>query len=801
MKRSTRRSPRGWAFHALGPWLGVWFAIAFLAFGGVHASTRAVLHGMAAVACVLALGVPDALLQRAGASWRFALAGGLMLAAVGVGLVPVPATVLAVVAPGAPPAEGWRSLSQSIPHTVGEIAHLLLLYGAGLLAALYAQVAPRRSVVRQVGLVGAAGLLVVATVHAGTGTSQLFGVVPTWITPPKRFFAPFLNPNHLASALLLLWPMLGYVALNPSQSVLRRGIAGALTVGAVVTMIAAGSRGALGVVAIQGALMALWRWRASRLLSGVVGGGGALVVTALGWWDPGRLRMGQAAIDVFRGHWLAGSGGGTFDEASQAVRSDTQFEAWSHAHHDGMEWLAETGLVGCVALVAAALLLAGSPGRSDPRAAPLQLGALGGLLHACVDFPLQIPALGMGVAALGASGWVVYGPRERVAGSIVRSGLVALAVAQGLAGAWQVRTVVEDAAVATLRAQRSPPRRAFERLERWAPWHPALPLARARQLVAAGRADDAVEVALRVGRQHPASATTLRGVAQGMLSAGNLAQAKVFADAAVDRAPYDWRSRALRAEVLDRGQEPGAVEAWLDVVARGGPLTAVRRTWSRLPVGLPWVEAAVDQPARYLDRLGKTLVELGDVDGARVAYEYARQKEPHRLFATYVTLLEDAGEAEVGERRLVEALDREPNQRAHLRQLAGLRERAGRPGEAVPIWLRLASLEPAAQAGAVRTLAQSQGLGAARTYVARLARTRGPAGVHPLALLEEARQLLRAQQGSECISRLIESGLLDDARHGNVARRISEACRRVATTRLRPDQRGTSPRKPDQENP
>ena len=61
-----KRTPRGMAFRILGWWLVGTLVLAFGAFGGVHAWTRAWLHIALAVAAGLLVATPTGLLPRLG---------------------------------------------------------------------------------------------------------------------------------------------------------------------------------------------------------------------------------------------------------------------------------------------------------------------------------------------------------------------------------------------------------------------------------------------------------------------------------------------------------------------------------------------------------------------------------------------------------------------------------------------------------------------------------------------------------------------------------------------------------------
>ena len=279
---------------------------------------------------------------------------------------------------------------------LSEITHILLIVGMGLVVASWAVLRGRRTPLERAITVGAGMLVVVSALHAATGATALFGFWDTWITPPQRFFAPFLNGNHLAAALLLAWPVLLGQAFRPDRLRSDRLAALALALAALAVVAWTGSTGGLvaaGIVAIGAAVYVEWiRWPWLVLL-GVAGIGAVVAFDPLG--DHGRLDMWQATLALWLDHPLTGSGGGTFDQAVGRYRVDTAFLQWHHAHNDALEWVAETGLLGVGALGMAAYALwprlrsawRGSHGSRRAGWVFLGLGAVA--LHSLVEFPFR----------------------------------------------------------------------------------------------------------------------------------------------------------------------------------------------------------------------------------------------------------------------------------------------------------------------------------------------------------------------------------------------------------------------------
>ncbi|MEM6928105.1 MAG: hypothetical protein AAF602_14330, partial [Myxococcota bacterium] len=230
----------------LGVWLALTLGFAIVSFGGVHAPTRAALHGLLAVGFVLCVWQHDRLLAEAGRVvdlGRFALAAAAVMA---LGLLPLPGVLLRVLQPGTAAAAPGRAhtLSWSVVDTLDALTLLGLGGGMLVLVGVWAATRPRRGVVETAALVGTVAIVVTASVHALGGFTSLFGVAETWVRPPKRFFAPFLNDNHTASILLATWPLWLDQGLDPARPGATRAAALVLTVTLIGLFVATASLGA-----------------------------------------------------------------------------------------------------------------------------------------------------------------------------------------------------------------------------------------------------------------------------------------------------------------------------------------------------------------------------------------------------------------------------------------------------------------------------------------------------------------------------------------------------------------------------
>lgn len=115
-----------------------------------------------------------------------------------------------------------------------------------------------------------------------------------------------------------------------------------------------------------------------------------------------RLSLGLLGQRPWLGHGL-----GAFPDLFQSVRPETLAQVWTEAHNSWLETLVELGIPAalCVFLALSWVwgrCVIGAMTRRQERILPA-LGAAAGLveaLHCLVDFPIQIPAIALAVAAL-----------------------------------------------------------------------------------------------------------------------------------------------------------------------------------------------------------------------------------------------------------------------------------------------------------------------------------------------------------------------------------------------------------------
>jgi O-antigen ligase/tetratricopeptide (TPR) repeat protein len=772
----SSRSHRRPVTAGLGAGLVVVVGSALLSFGGVHLPTRALLHVGCAFLLVAAATLPDSALGRAGVVWRLTIAGVAVLAAVAVGLVPLPSAVLGFVAPGivaARPDAAWATLSLDPERTVGFLCQVLLPVTIALVTAVWGVSRWRRRDAETAVLGFGAALVAIAAWHAGTGTTVLFGTVDTWIAPPARFFAPFLNANHLAATLLLPLPVAVGVATRSGSRTGVRVAAGALAVAICVVIVWTRSMGgvaAAGIV-VPLALVVAGRVRAWTLLA-LAPIGTVLLVAADRWASAhdaltlhGRVEMWQAAFAVWRDHWFAGSGGGTFVTAVLPYRDDRRFLTWDHAHDDWIEWLSDTGLVGVLALLVVVVALWPRPTRGGRRAGLLLVGVLGVALHAVVDFPFQLPGIAMATAVVVAIVVSVFEERRPASPNGVRTVLLAAAGMSMVAAAWMERSDIANRAA---KAYAAGDLEAVRTLVRVAPWRPEVALDRARREI-----DEAPTLA--AASRFAWDPGALCNLSAELARRGSGAEAVRVADRAIVRSPSDWRTYVTRAQAMEVADREAAGQAWVDAVAHGAPPTFVRRGWRFLPVGLVWADAVEGLPFYQVNAIANELAKLGDPEAALLAYEHAYQTSHGVLHTGHVRLLMRFGALDQAAALLERALAvrRDPR---HVELLAEIRDLQGRGGDAFHLWLELAPRGGKMLARAARAKASHEGPESALAWMDALALAGGSSLRDANVQLEHARLEGAAGRPDVCEREVRLSGLLDDRHHAPAAKALLQAC-------------------------
>lgn len=442
-------------------------------------------------------------------------------------------------------------------------------------------------------------LVLCASLHEGLGLDRAMGLFAIEHRPVS-YWGPLVNANHLATCMLLLWPCALHVARSdPTARWRALGVATAL--GAVAVFVLVQSIGAALVAAVVGSLA--WTRERDRGLFGaltlVTGLAlGSLYLTLqptwldnsfIGRWDQ---YAGTAQMFVER-PWF-GWGAGTYEQAFAPFDGSGRFVKIEHAHSDLLEWMSETGVFG---LVCGGVALGLSLRIRDVRETSsrvLGYGLLAAMLHACVEFPLRIPA----VAMLFASVWVVWMARDRspvtLPRIVQRRVVLAIAALQIPAGFWAFREqMAQDTAV----EMRADPRPAtIERFARWAPWSAEAGLAELVWVVQSGDLDRAQSLAEELASRHPTDPDVRRRVGVLMAHLGMDEAARLHLEASVRTRPSDFRSYLALGRLAARsGQGQEAVTRYGQALRRA-PIDAelLEEAYALLPIGDHWVDVLAD---------------------------------------------------------------------------------------------------------------------------------------------------------------------------------------------------------------
>lgn len=282
-----------------------------------------------------------------------------------------------------------------------------------------------------------------AAVLVGVFAQAAFGALSWSIAPARIYgqgrpditmpFGSFVNHNHFAGfvemgALLALGMAVGHARRARSLTPASIGLLG-LSLAMAAAHVASRSRGGLLALAagiiVCGALSAgLWRsesaWQARRRVIFAAGGAVLVLGFALSAVSPtarrhlATLLLGQAGtsgsyrVDMARStlrlaaaHPVLGSGLGAYEDAVPPFKRGHGELRATHAESDVLELIAESGLLGALAVGWLGLAILRSfqarlaTGR-DPFRKGLAIGALSGAaalaVHGLVDFNLRVPS-------------------------------------------------------------------------------------------------------------------------------------------------------------------------------------------------------------------------------------------------------------------------------------------------------------------------------------------------------------------------------------------------------------------------
>jgi hypothetical protein len=259
----------------------------------------------------------------------------------------------------------------------------------------------RRWFTRAVSLFGMC-LAAVATAQKYSSGGRIFWLFPSGYT--DEVLGPFVNRNQYAAWAELVLPMALYLAATDRRLRVLYGTAAAALFGSVIAS-ASRTGSILACAEVVAVLAAVGARRAAPRRALVVGalqlGVFAAVATAVvGWQDLGqrfqnsgpevlRVEAVRTSIQMVRDRPWMGSGLGTWPIVFPRYADFDNGLVMPAAHNDWLQWAAEGGLPFALLLGIFGALLWKPAVQSI-----FGLGTIAFLLHALVDFPMQLrPAL------------------------------------------------------------------------------------------------------------------------------------------------------------------------------------------------------------------------------------------------------------------------------------------------------------------------------------------------------------------------------------------------------------------------
>ncbi len=479
--------------------------------GGVDWPVQAAALAVACVAALLSAG------SRRGSTPLFLAGLGVGVLATALQLLPVPAAVHPVLAPGAASMfrttleplglyPATRPFSLDPPATGRELAKAAACLLAALAAARLAGSGRRKELLLAALALAGIAVSTAGLVAAGAGLGPLL--------EPRL---TFVNPNHLAAFLdLTSMVALGFGLRSRGRTRLVWLIGFALAASGIFLSLSRGGIAAFFVGVAAFALFHLRRewneaaaprpWRRAALPAAVAA---ALAVAAYLALDPvlaemrtvkgaaseTKLALWPVALGMLRHFPLTGIGRGAFPTVFTSYQTETGAVTFTHVENEWIQAPVDLGLPVGLFLVAVVVWTWLSAARSRDLTRP-EVGALAGMgalgAHEVVDFSLEL--LGVAIPFAIALGLVA---RPRPAWSIgpvaIRAGAFALLAlgAVGMKLHLDHRGDVEGAAIARARS----PEEAVALASSQARWHPAdyLPQAAAgARLVQEGRCAEAM---------------------------------------------------------------------------------------------------------------------------------------------------------------------------------------------------------------------------------------------------------------------------------------------------------------------
>jgi len=255
------------------------------------------------------------------------------------------------------------------------------------------------------------------------------GAIYWRVTPPIGWpFGPYVNHNHYGGLMEMLIPIAATYLLSRRSRNPALYLVGGLLAFPIVSILFSGSRGAVGVILIEGVLLGLVvvakspkavRGRA-MLWGGVVAvvavavflglNSGHVTRRMMTMVQPDqyvrgevgdRLGLARTALCMVVHHPVTGVGIGCFEYAFPGYATFTSTMHWTHVHDDYLEALAEAGLPAALLLLAALWMFFRRgfrhlEERLRHESGWIQVGAtvacVGIMCHSFLDFNLRVAA-------------------------------------------------------------------------------------------------------------------------------------------------------------------------------------------------------------------------------------------------------------------------------------------------------------------------------------------------------------------------------------------------------------------------
>lgn len=271
-------------------------------------------------------------------------------------------------------------------------------------------------------------------------TRRFFYEQPDWQGQPpellhkissQRIYSTLFYPNTLAGAILLLLPVslvfVWRISRDKFEANARGLLVGVLGAGALACLYWSQSKAGWLIALLLGGVALWWspvseKWRRAVLAGLLVFGLAGFTFKYAGYFEKGatsanaRFDYWRAALRIWKGNPVVGTGPGTFSNSYRAIKSPGS-EMARLAHNDYLEQASDSGTLGFASYL---YLVLGTLFYSRPRISPtgdwvkfsVWLGLLGWSVQGGVEFGLYVPALAWPAFLL--LGWLQAAPVNQI---------------------------------------------------------------------------------------------------------------------------------------------------------------------------------------------------------------------------------------------------------------------------------------------------------------------------------------------------------------------------------------------------